>query len=66
MYTKNIVQNVTLTATLYGELLLEAKRVPETNRWANWADELDRVAELGPVFTERIAQLKKDIAKTTR
>lgn len=39
-YTKNTVQNVTLTATLYGELLLEA------NRWAIWADELDKTAEL--------------------
>ncbi len=61
-YTKNIVQNVTLTAVLYGELLLEANRIAEANHWTIWADELDKTAELGPVFTERIAQLKENIA----
>jgi tetratricopeptide (TPR) repeat protein len=66
MYTKNIVRNVTETAVLYGESLLKAKRLPDAIRWANWADELDRKAELGPVFTERIAQLEERLGKTTR
>jgi len=66
VYTKNIVRNVTETAILYGELLTEAKRLPEANRWVSWADELDRRAELGPVFAERIAQLKGRLTKGTR
>jgi hypothetical protein len=66
VYTKNIVRNVTETAILYGESLLKANRLPEANRWANWADELDTKAELGPVFTERIAQLKERLGKTMR
>ncbi len=65
MYTKNIVQNVTVTAISYSESLLQAKRFSEANRWARWADELDRKAELGPVFTERIARLKEGLAKAT-
>jgi hypothetical protein len=63
-YTKNIVKTVTVTAVIYSELLLRAKRISEANRWASWADELDRKAELGPVFTERISQLKEGLAKT--
>jgi len=66
MYTKNLVRNVTETAIGCGELLLGARQISEANRWASWADELDRNAELGPVFTERIAQLKEGIAKATR
>jgi hypothetical protein len=66
VYTKNIVRNVTETAILYGESLLKANRLPEANRWATWADELDRKAELGPVFTERISQLKERLGKMTR
>jgi hypothetical protein len=66
MYTKNLVRNVTETAIVCSESLLGANRISEANRWANWADELDKKAELGPVFTERIAQLKESLAKTTR
>jgi hypothetical protein len=66
VYTKNIARNVTETVTLYGESLLKANRLPEANRWANWADELDTKAELGPVFTERIAQLKERLGKAKR
>jgi hypothetical protein len=47
-------------------LLLQAKRVSEATRWASWADELDRKAELGPIFSQQIAQLKEGIAKTSR
>jgi tetratricopeptide (TPR) repeat protein len=65
MYTRNIVRTVTGTAVTYGELLLQAKRISEANRWATWADELDRKAELGPVFSERIVQLKDGIAKAS-
>jgi hypothetical protein len=65
-YTKNIVRNVTETAILYGESLLKANRLPAANRWADWADELDKKAELGPVFTERITQLKERIRKIGR
>lgn len=66
MYTKNLVRNVTETAIVCGELLLGAKRLSEVKRWADWADELDKKVELGPVFTERIAQLKEHLAKATR
>jgi tetratricopeptide (TPR) repeat protein len=66
MYTKNIVRNVTETAILYCESLLKAGQLPAANRWTNWADELDKKAELGPVFTERIAQLKERIGKIGR
>jgi hypothetical protein len=66
VYTKNIVRNVTETAILYGESLLKANRLPEASRWANWAEGLDRKSELGPVLTERIAQLKERLGKTMR
>jgi tetratricopeptide (TPR) repeat protein len=66
VYTKNIVRNVTETAILYGESLLKANRLSEASRWANWADELDKKAELGPVFAERIAQLKERIGTIGR
>jgi hypothetical protein len=66
VYTKNIVRNVTETAILYSESLLKANRFPDANRWANWADELDRKAELGPVFTERITQLREHLGKIAR
>jgi tetratricopeptide (TPR) repeat protein len=63
MYTKNLVRNVTETALVYAESLLKAKRIAEANRWIGWADELDRKAELGPVFTQRIAQLRENLPK---
>jgi tetratricopeptide (TPR) repeat protein len=66
LYTRNIVRNVTVTALTYSESLLEAKRIPEAGRWVRWADELDRTAELGPVFTERISRLKERLAETER
>jgi hypothetical protein len=64
--TKSIVRNVTLAAIVYGESLLQAKRISEASYWANWADELDGKAEVGRIFTERISQLKDSIAKTAR
>jgi len=66
IYTKNLVRNVTETAIVCSELLLGAKRISEANRWTIWAEELDQKAELGPVFTERIARLKEDLARTKR
>ncbi len=63
--TKNLVRNVTEVAIGYGELLMKAKQYSEARHWAGWADELDRKAELGPVFTERIARLKEDIDMKT-
>jgi len=64
MYTKSIVRNVTMTAIVCGDKLLEAGRVSDAIRWADWADQLDRKAEIGPVFTERIGQLKERLRKT--
>jgi hypothetical protein len=66
IYTRNIVRNVTETALLYGESLLETNRPVEAERWVNWAEELDRKAELGPVFGERIALVKGRIANVAR
>ena len=63
MFTKNIVQNVTRSAIVCGEMLLEAGRVADAKRWAAWAEQLDKVAELGPVFAERISQLQSRLAK---
>jgi len=63
LFTKNIVQNVTRSAVVCGEVLLEAGRVPEGKRWADWAGQLDKTAELGPVFAERITQLQTRLAK---
>lgn len=63
LYTKNIVRNVTETAIAYGELLIAAKRFPAAIQWIAWADKLDQKAELGPVFSERIAVAKGRIAE---
>jgi len=65
MYTKNLVRTVTETAITYSESLLKAKRYSEANRWLSWADELDKKAELGPVFGEKIAELKERVAVAT-
>ncbi|RPI01261.1 MAG: tetratricopeptide repeat protein [Calditrichaeota bacterium] len=61
LYTRNLVRNVTETAIMCSESLLEAKQIADASRWANWADELDRKAELGPRYHERIAQIKKQL-----
>jgi hypothetical protein len=58
MYTKSIVRNVTKSAITCGELLLDAGRIAEAKRWVDWADQLDKSAELGPVFAEKISQLR--------
>ncbi len=65
VYTKNLVRNITETAIGCSEALLTAKRTSAAKHWANWADELDGKAELGPVFTTRIADLQKRLTKTT-
>jgi hypothetical protein len=63
LYTKNIVRNVTETALVYAESLIASKHSPAAERWIAWAEELDRTAELGPVFTERIAVAKARISE---
>ena len=66
MYTKNLVRNVTEVAIMCSEMLLRSKRISDANHWVQWADELERNTELGPVFSERIAQLKENIFKAQR
>jgi hypothetical protein len=66
LFTKNIVQNVTRSAIVSGEMLLEKGRSADAQRWANWADQLDKTAELGPVFAERIGQLQSRVAKAQK
>jgi hypothetical protein len=63
LYTKNIVRNVTETAIAYAASLIASKRSHAAERWIAWAEELDRSAELGPVFTERIAVAKARITE---
>lgn len=63
LYTKNVVRNVTATALTYTEQLIEAKRLSEAGRWVNWTEEVERNTELGPVSTERVAQLKGALSK---
>jgi hypothetical protein len=64
--TKNLVRNVTETALTLAESTLNSRRVAEARRWANWADEVDRKAEAGPAFAERIAHLKERLATGSR
>jgi tetratricopeptide (TPR) repeat protein len=61
MGTKNIVRGVTGTALSLAEALADAGRNAEAERWARWAEEVDRTSELGPVFSQRIARLKQRI-----
>jgi tetratricopeptide (TPR) repeat protein len=64
--TKHLVQNITATVLAYCTLLMEASRLSEAERWLSWAEELESKSELGPTFTEKIAQLKKDLARRQR
>ena len=66
LFTKNIVENVTRSAIVCGEKLLEVGRVADAKRWVDWAEQLDKTAELGPVFAERIGQLQSRLAKARK
>jgi hypothetical protein len=64
--TKHLVGNITATALAYCALLIETNRLSEAERWLTWAEELESKSELGPTYTERIAQLKKELAQRQR
>ena len=66
LYTKNIARNVTLTAIMCGESLLDARRISDAQHWTQWAEELDKKAEVGPFFADRIARLKEQLAQKTQ
>jgi len=57
--TKNIVRNVTVAALSLSESLFNANKNSEAAKWLRWAEEVDMKSELGPVYAERIRELKK-------
>jgi tetratricopeptide (TPR) repeat protein len=65
VYTKGNVKNVTYSALLYVEQLLEAGRNEAARDWLIWTEELEASSELGPVFGEQIARLKERIETRT-
>ena len=63
VYTKQLAKNITATALLYSELLIEAGSYSEAERMLAWADAFEKNTELGPVFTEHIAKLRESAKK---
>ena len=63
LYTKYGAKNITRSALVFSEELIEAKKAAEAMKILNWAEEFERRTELGPVFTEEIARLKKRVGE---
>ena len=59
IHTKNVVKNVTAAAVTYSTWLINAKKFNDAKYWLSWAENLERQTELGPVFTGKIAELRK-------
>jgi hypothetical protein len=53
------VKNVTAAAVTYSTWLINAKMFNDAKYWLSWAENLERQSELGPVFTGKIAELRK-------
>ena len=60
LYIKHIAKNITQAAIIYSEEMIKARKFEEAERMLNWAEAFENRTELGPVFTEEIAQLKKE------
>ena len=60
--TKNIVQNVTYAALTLADGLRREGRTDEAIPWLTFAEDLDMRSDLGPVYRDRIAELKRTLA----
>jgi len=58
--TNNLVINITAAALTYSEQLIKAGRTREAKEMLDWAEQFEKKTENGPVFTERIAELRAD------
>ena len=56
--TDHVVTNITALALRYAENLVETDRKPEAVAMIDWAEQFEARTAEGPVFTERIAQLR--------
>jgi hypothetical protein len=58
IYTKELVRNITLMALAYSESLIRAKQYAKADGILNWVETFEKKTELGPVYSERISELK--------
>ena len=58
LYTHLLAANVTESALVYAEELLDAERLDEAVYWLEWAEAFEKGTELGLYHTERIQDLK--------
>jgi tetratricopeptide (TPR) repeat protein len=56
---KRLAVNVTAAALAYAEALIDADRAPQALRVLTWAGEFEAMTELGPMFTQQIADLEE-------
>ena len=56
--TNYIVTNITALALRYAETLVESHREPEALAMIDWAEDFEARTAEGPVYTDRIAQLR--------
>ena len=66
LYSKHVVANVTGMAVTYADWLIRAGRVAEGERVLEWAEKFEPKTELGPVHTQRIAELRAAAKKRAR
>ncbi|MFC1683492.1 tetratricopeptide repeat protein [Candidatus Zixiibacteriota bacterium] len=58
--TNHLVKNITAAALTYSEKLIEAGRTRKAKEMLDWAEQFEKKTENGPVFTERIAELRAE------
>ncbi len=58
-YTKRLAPNVSEAAVFYAEELIKAERFDDAATALDWAERFENATEMGPVFTERIAELRE-------
>ncbi|MCK5571622.1 MAG: tetratricopeptide repeat protein [Bacteroidetes bacterium] len=63
LYTKEIVRNVTHAALVYAEALIEEKGYEEAEKMLSWAEDFEERTELGPVYGQRIQELRENLAR---
>jgi hypothetical protein len=66
LYSKQVVANVTGMAVTYADWMIRVGRVADGERVLEWAEKFEPKTELGPVFTQRIAELREAAKKQAR
>ncbi|HUU45514.1 MAG TPA: hypothetical protein VM118_07235 [Acidobacteriota bacterium] len=62
--THQVVTGITHLAVQYADLLIAAGRTDEALQMLNWAETFETNTEAGPVFTDRIRELREAAAPT--